>query len=94
MPNRPNLHNDPLSGLFEVLSWEAGKGKVPVLTQKHQWVSNVLATINLELAPQYQNSSNIVTARMQLSSCYTPRDLGVNTDGRRLGVQIKSVRFY
>jgi hypothetical protein len=92
-PNRPNINKIPLSARFEILSWEAGKGKVPVLTIRHQWVSNDPATIFLDLAPQYQNSSNIVTARIQLSDCYTPRNLGINTDGRRLGVQIQSVRF-
>jgi O-antigen ligase len=92
-PNRPNINKIPLNARFEVLSWEAGKGKVPVLTISHQWVNNEPATIFLDLAPQYQNSSNIVTARIELSNCYTPRNLGINTDGRRLGVQIQSVRF-
>jgi hypothetical protein len=92
-PNRPNINEVPLNARFEILSWEAGKGKVPVLTISHQWVNNEPATIFLDLASQYQNSSNIVTARIQLSNCYTPRNLGINTDGRRLGVQIQSVRF-
>jgi O-antigen ligase len=92
-PNRPNINKIPLNARFDVLSWEAGKGKVPVLTISHQWVNNEPETIFLDLAPQYQNSSNIVTARIQLSNCYTPRNLGINTDGRRLGVQIQSVRF-
>ena len=92
-PNRPNLNKDLLSAHFEVLSWEAGKGKVPILTANHQWVNNEPATIFLDLAPQYQNSSNVITARIQLSSCYTPRNLGINTDGRRLGVQIQEVRW-
>jgi hypothetical protein len=94
LPDRPNLNQKPLTALFEVLSWEAGRGKVPVFTISHQWAKNEPATIFLDLSSQYQNSSNIITARIQLSSCYTPRDLGVNTDERRLGVQVKSVRFY
>jgi hypothetical protein len=93
LPDRPNLNQKPLTALFEVLSWEAGRGKVPVFTISHQWAKNEPATIFLDLAPQYQNSSNIVTARIQLSNCYTPRNLGINTDGRRLGMQIQSVRF-
>ena len=94
IPNRPNLKNQPLTARFEVLSWELGKGKLPVNTLIYQWNTNESTTITLNLAPEYQNSPNIVTARMQLSSCYTPRDLGVSTDGRRLGVQIKSVHFH
>jgi hypothetical protein len=93
IPNRPNLTKEPLNARFEVLSWEAGRGKVPVLTLNHQWISNESATIFLDLAPEYRNSSNIVTARIQLSSCYTPRNLGINTDGRRLGMQIQEVRW-
>ena len=93
MPNRPSLNKEPLNARLEVLSWEAGRGKVPVLTLNHQWVNNESATIFLNLAPQYQNSSNVVTVRIQLSSCYTPRNLGINTDGRRLGVQIQEVRW-
>ena len=92
-PNRSNINEVPLNARFEILSWEAGKGKVPVLAISYQWVNNEPATIFLDLASQYQNSSNIVTARIQLSNCYTPRNLGINTDGRRLGVQIQSVRF-
>ena len=92
-PNRPNINKIPVTARFEVLSWEAGRGKVPVLTISHQWVNNEPATILLELAPQYRSSSNIVTARIQLSNCYTPRNLGINTDGRRLGAQIQSVHF-
>jgi hypothetical protein len=92
-PSRPNMNKNPLNARFEVLSWEAGKGKVPVLTISHQWVNNDSVKISLDLDPQYQNSSNIVTARIQLSNCYTPRNLGINTDGRRLGIQIESVRF-
>ena len=93
IPNRPNITKEPLNARFEVLSWEAGRGKVPVLTLNHQWISNESATIFLDLAPEYRNSSNIVTARIQLSSCYTPRNLGINTDGRRLGMQIQEVRW-
>jgi len=92
-PSRPNINRIPVTARFEVLSWEAGRGKVPILTKSHQWTNNEPATIFLELAPQYRSSSNIVTARIQLSNCYTPRNLGINTDGRRLGVQIQSVHF-
>ena len=92
-PSRPNINKIPVTARLEVLSWETGRGKVPVLTVTHQWVNNEPATILLDLAPQYRSSSNIVTARIQLSNCYTPRNLGINTDGRRLGVQIQSVHF-
>jgi O-antigen ligase len=94
-PNRSdNLQKNPLTARFEILSWEAGKGKVPVKEITHQWNSNEAATIKIELPPQYVNSSNVVTVRMQLSSCYTPRNLGINTDARRLGLHIEKLRFW
>lgn len=94
VPNRSQLEKNPLSARLELLSWEAGKGKVPINTTTHQWSANDPATLRLELPSQYWNSPNVITARLQLSSCYTPRDLGVNTDGRRLGIQIQELRYY
>jgi O-antigen ligase len=93
VPNRPQLEKNPLSARLELLSWEAGKGKVPINTITHQWSANEPATLRLELPSQYWNSANVITARLQLSSCYTPRNLGMNTDGRRLGIQIEELRY-
>lgn len=94
-PNRlDDLHKNPLTARFEILSWEAGKGKVPVKEIAHQWNSNEATTIKIELPQPYINSSNVVTVRMQLSSCYTPRNLGINTDARRLGLHIEKLRFW
>jgi O-antigen ligase len=93
IPNRPQLERNPLSAYLEILSWEAGKGKVPVSTATHQWTDNKPAGFKLELPSQYWNSPNVITMRLQLSSCYTPRDLGINTDDRRLGIQIQELRY-
>ena len=93
-PNRPRLNKEPLSARFEILSWEAGKGKVPVNVLNYQWQANELTNLKLTVPEQYYNSPNVMTARLELSSCYTPRDLGLNTDGRRLGVKIEGLRYY
>ena len=93
-PSRPNLKSNPLNARFEILSWEAGKGKVPVSLVTYQWTSDEAANIRLVVPPQYVNSLNVISARMVLSGCYTPRNLGANTDGRRLGVHIENVRFW
>jgi hypothetical protein len=94
IPNHPQLERRPLSARLEILSWEAGKGKVPVNTVTHQWRVNEPAILKLELPSQYWSSPNVITTRLQLSSCYTPRNLGINTDGRRLGIQIQEIRYH
>jgi O-antigen ligase len=93
-PLRPNLKSNPLNARFEILSWEVGKGKVPVSLVTHQWTSDEVANIRLAIPAQYVNSPNVISVRMVLSGCYTPRNLGVNTDGRRLGVHIENVQFW
>jgi hypothetical protein len=93
-PNRPRLNKEPLSARFEILSWEAGKGKVPVNVLNYQWQANELTNLKLTVPEQYYNSPNVMTARLELSSCYTPRDLGLNTDSRRLGVKIENLRYH
>jgi hypothetical protein len=93
-PLRPNLKSNPLNARFEILSWEVGKGKVPVSLVTHQWTSDEVANIRLVVPDQYVNSPNVISVRMVLSGCYTPRNLGINTDGRRLGVHIENVRFW
>jgi len=85
-PSQPNIKHRPLGAQMQVLSWEAGKGKVPVATTSHQWNANEPTTLRLLLPLEYIHSSNIISVRLELSHCYTPRDLGANTDARRLGV--------
>lgn len=94
LPSRPRLNKEPLSARLEILSWEAGKGKVPVNVMSYQWQANELSNLKLDLPKQYYNSPNVMTVRLELSSCYTPRDLGLNTDSRRLGVKIENVRYH
>ena len=94
LPSRPRLNKEPLSARLEILSWEAGKGKVPVNVMSYQWQANELSNLKLDVPKQYYNSPNVMTVRLELSSCYTPRDLGLNTDSRRLGVKIENVRYH
>ena len=93
IPNRPHLDKQPLNGRLEILSWEAGRGNVPINTATYRWSTNEVASLKLDLPPQYYQSTNLITTRLQLSSCFTPRDLGLNTDSRRLGVHVESLRY-
>jgi hypothetical protein len=92
-PNRPNIHRQPISGRLEMLVWIPGRGKVLVNVRDYEWTTNTPIKLSLEMPAEYDNSPHVKSVRLQLSSCYTPRNLGVNTDSRRLGVQIENVQW-
>ena len=92
-PLRPNLIKKPVQGILEILVWEPGKGKIPIAEQTLNWTSNQTQTFNLVIPAQYQSIPQVITARLTLSSCYTPRNLGINTDERRLGLKVENVRI-
>jgi hypothetical protein len=87
-PQRKHLDKQPLMVRVDLLSWEAGKGNVPISTANYQWTTDEIATLKLALPKNYYNSPNLITVNLVTLSCYTPRNLGINTDGRRLGLQI------
>lgn len=91
--NRPKIDNQPFSSRLEILVWVPGRGKVSVSAQDYEWTSNAPMTLQINLPTEYYNSPHVISARLQLSSCYTPRNLGINTDSRRLGVQIEELRW-
>lgn len=89
--DRPNIQKLPVKARLEMLVWIPGRGKVPVNAGEYQWTSNESIKLNLEMPNEYDRSPHVKTVRLQLDSCYTPRNLGVNTDSRRLGVRIEKV---
>ena len=93
LSNRPNIHKQPVSGRLEVLVWIPGRGKVSVNARDYVWTTNAPIKLDLEMPAEYDSSPYVKSVRLQLSSCYTPRNLGVNTDGRRLGVQIEKIQW-
>lgn len=93
IPRRQHLDKEPLMVRADLLSWEAGKGNVPISTANYEWTSDEIATLKLALPTSYYNSPNLITVNLAVSSCYTPRNLGINTDGRRLGLQIVNLVY-
>ena len=93
IPNRLDLMEHPLELHFEILSWEYGKGKVRVANLTQMLTSNEVKNLRLEMPRKYLSSKDVISTRLQLSSCYTPRNLGANTDGRRLGLQILQINY-
>jgi hypothetical protein len=92
-PLRPNIAKKPVQGILEILVWEPGKGKIPIAEQTLNWTSNQTQTFNLAIPAEYHSIPQVITARLTLSSCYTPRNLGINTDERRLGLKVENVRI-
>jgi hypothetical protein len=93
LPNRINIQKHAISGRLEMLVWIPGRGKVPVNVRDYEWTTNVPMTLRLDMPAEYDESPHVKSVRLQINSCYTPRNLGVNTDGRRLGVQIGIVQW-
>jgi O-antigen ligase len=93
IPRRQHLDRQPLIVRVDLLSWEAGKGNVPISTGMYEWTSDEIATLKLTLPTSYYNSPNLITVNLTVSSCYTPRNLGINTDSRRLGLQIVNLVY-
>lgn len=93
LPNRINIQKHAISGRLEMLVWIPGRGKVPVNVRDYEWTTNVPMTLRLDMPTEYDESPHVKSARLQINSCYTPRNLGVNTDSRRLGVQIENVQW-
>jgi hypothetical protein len=93
LPNNPNIQKQPIRGRVEMLVWIPGSGKVSVDGLDYQWTANAPTKLDLDMPAEYANSPHVKSVRLQLSSCYTPRNLGINTDSRRLGVQIKELRW-
>jgi hypothetical protein len=91
IPAREIIKKVSLAGRLEMLVWIPGRGKVPVSTRYYQWVNNEPLKLQIDLPSEYYKSPYVVSVRLQLSSCYTPRNTGINTDARRLGVQIKDL---
>jgi O-antigen ligase len=93
LTNRIDIQKHAISGRLEMLVWIPGRGKVPVNVRDYEWTTNVPMTLRLDMPTEYDDSPHVKSARLELSSCYTPRNLGVNTDGRRLGVKIENVQW-
>ena len=87
---RPNLARRPLTAQLDFIARDLGSvGSTSVV-----WTANGVQTLRLAIPPSLLSSTLPITARLRLSSCYTPRDLAVNLDSRRLGVRlIKPVIF-
>lgn len=87
---RPNLMNHPVIARLDLI--QEGVGSLSTISKTWDGSSNQV--MRLTIPDGANNGPGSIKARLRFSSCYTPRDLGVNTDGRRLGGQIGNVTFF
>jgi O-antigen ligase len=82
--NRPYQAKSPLQVQFDLVN---PGNKVNHLQSIGQSQSGEVAHFVVEL-PVKAEVLHPVLGRLSVSTCFTPRNLGINTDGRRLGVQM------
>lgn len=86
---RPNLKNRPLIIYINLLNLKNDS----FASSSKSWDQSKTDEISVELPLGGMLSSDLI-ARLRLSSCYTPRNLGASTDGRILGVQVGSATLF
>ena len=87
--NRPSLDRRPLKIEMQVV----GVGNQMLFSQDSIFHENTELKLQLDLPEEILRNSPPKGVRLKLSSCFTPRNLGLSADGRRLGIQISSPEF-
>ena len=87
--NRPSLDKQPLKIEMQLV----GDNNKVLITQESVFVENKDLKLQLDIPGEVLEKSTKKIIRLKLSSCFTPRNLGLSADGRRLGVQVKGVTF-
>lgn len=87
--NRPSLDKRPLSIEMQVV----GQGNQMLLSQETIFQENADLNLQLDLPEETLRNSPPKGVRLKLSSCFTPRNLGLSADGRRLGIQISNPKL-
>ena len=86
---RPDLLRYPLGAHLQIM----GPGWQVLAKTEKRW--NLLGPTSIEVGlPNNQISDGSIDVELHLSSCFTPRNLGVNIDGRRLGVLVGTPEFF
>lgn len=87
---RPNLKKEPVMLRLDLI--QEGVGSLSTITKR--WDISQASVMRLNIPESASVELGSIKARLRFSSCYTPRDLGVNADGRRLGGQIGNAAFF
>ena len=87
--NRPSLDRRPLKIEMQVV----GEGNQILFSQDSIFHENTDLNLQLNLPEEILRNSPPIGVRLKLSSCFTPRNLGLSADGRRLGIQISNPKY-
>jgi hypothetical protein len=82
--NRPYIAKSPLQIQVDLIN---PGNRLNALQSFRQLRSGEIAHFSIEI-PSNVEILQPALGRLSVSSCFTPRNLGINTDGRRLGVQL------
>ena len=83
---QPHLGKHPLTANLTILDNDGYDLPNAIYT----WREPGLIKLSISLPSILLESRKPLNARLRLSNCFTPRDLGVTTDGRHLGVLVRS----
>ena len=83
---QPHLGKHPLTANLTILD----NGSYDLPNAIYTWREPGLVKLSISLPSILLESRKPLNARLRLSNCFTPRDLGVTTDGRHLGVLVRS----
>jgi hypothetical protein len=87
---RPSLNRYPLNLKLSLIHSKIFN--LPVQNISYSQISKDVLVVKLPEGNVITESN--IRLRLELSDCYTPRNLGGSTDGRRLGILIKPPIFY
>lgn len=87
--NRPSLDKHPLNIEMQVV----GQGNQLLISQGSNFQENADLQLKLDLPEEILTNPRPKRVSLKLSSCFTPRNLGLSADGRRLGIQISNPKF-
>lgn len=89
-PLRANISIVPLEIELQVIQDGVGI----LASQKVKMQHNGLERVNLSFVPQPVPLGGEVSIEIRLSSCFTPKNLGVNIDSRRLGLMVSQLKVF
>jgi hypothetical protein len=93
---RTNIAQRPLRARIDIVyfnkDWSYDHNSL--VSTEVEWKDGEAKMIELLIPDNRLLENNKGKAVLRLSNCFSPRDLGINLDGRRLGIQIEKVSVF
>lgn len=89
-PLRANISHAPVNLQIQII-----QDRVGVLASKNiQLDRNDAQQINISFTPLDLPKVGAINANIRVSSCFTPKNLGISLDSRRLGLLISQIKIF